>query len=172
MWYINFQKSFFKLGQTSRKRQRERKLGNINQWDCDLRASNEILLTEKRQWTLFSSILLKHYCPRPINSADVRGRFVCLGFWPLEGYAKLFQIFVTNHMNFFKSVLSFFLWYSGSCWEFVIFSYKSGAATLKAVAFFLTLFYFSSFSGEIVLTSSQLRWISFDTNFRIIFFFD
>ena len=60
LWYIIFWKNFFKLGLTS-KNERLSKMANINQWDCELRATNEILLVEKHQWTLFSSILSKHY---------------------------------------------------------------------------------------------------------------
>ena len=60
MRYVIFEKSFFKIGQTWKKRQRLPKLANINQWDWELRANNEILLAEKRQCTLFSSILLNN----------------------------------------------------------------------------------------------------------------
>ena len=62
LWYIISRKSFFLLAQTSKKRQRLPKLACINQWNCELRANNEILLAEKRQWTLLCFILFKHYC--------------------------------------------------------------------------------------------------------------
>ena len=50
------------------KKKRLPKLANINQWNCELWANNEILLAKKRQWTRFSSILLKHSCT---NFAEV-----------------------------------------------------------------------------------------------------
>ena len=50
LWYIIFRQSFFKLGQTSKKRQILPKLATIRQWECELRANNVILLAEKRQW--------------------------------------------------------------------------------------------------------------------------
>ena len=75
LWYINFWKIFRKLGQTSRKRQRLPKLANINQWDCELRTHNEILLAEKRQRALSSSILLKHYSSCIVNNTLWSVRF-------------------------------------------------------------------------------------------------
>ena len=52
----------YKFFQTWEKMTKITKLANINQWDYELKAYNEILLAEHRQWALLSSILLKHYC--------------------------------------------------------------------------------------------------------------
>ena len=58
----NFSKKFFQTWLNFKKRQRLPKLANIKQCECELRTNNKMLLAEKRQRTLFSSILLKHYC--------------------------------------------------------------------------------------------------------------
>ena len=34
-------------------------MANTNPWDCELRANNKILLAEKRQWMLLSSIFFE-----------------------------------------------------------------------------------------------------------------
>ena len=61
LFYITSRKSFFELGQVSKKRQTLPKLANIKR-DCELRSNNENLLAEKRQLMHRSSILSKHYC--------------------------------------------------------------------------------------------------------------